>query len=766
MDKIKRVLTDPRIFLFIAPLILMSPVYITGRAFFWGTSATQFVPWWDFAWKSIISGQSPLWNPLVGMGAPLAANYQSALFYPPTWLYFIVYILGGTTWMAWAISLVVCGHLIWSGAGMAILLREFGTSKFGQALGGLAFSLSGYLVARAGFLSINAAAAWIPWLLMYLYQLAKKEKNAVRKLTGVIAMLFLAGHAQTAWIAIMLGAIWIAYLSVLKSNDNKLKNFGRSLAGYLGSGLLAAGISAIQLIPTAEYLLVSQRSGEYGIETAMTYSFWPWRFLTLLVPDLFGNPGTANYWGYGNYWEDAVYIGLFPSLLAFAYLIWSMVKVIRKEKGEKTKKSSSLGIFLGGIILASFLLALGDNTAIFPFLYRIIPGFDLFQAPTRYSIMAVLSLSLLAGLGADRLTKPSGRRLYFARLAVAGSFSIFAGAIIANQVFPEIKSSFLVSVGRAGLIALLVSAAYLVLPERDQPRRTQAWVLAVICLLSLDLISAGWNLNPGIDKEFYAAQETHEIDGRAWMPSDVEYELKFNTFFTFESFYPQAEWAELHHVHLPNVAMLQGIEMVNNFDPILPWYYQDWMDWINTEFPEQKIQELMNLNSIIKLSETELTEMVQLDLGKNPVRVTGCAGISSKEERNPDSVMTGGINPVENIIVVSEDPIPCVPGAKGRVDIVEERNGYLKLNVDSNQDGWVFWSQSWFPGWMYKRDGAKMGETYRVNYVFQGVPVSKGTQMVEFLYRPVSFYVGGILTAVSLALGGVMLLFQNRRKEG
>ena len=67
-------------------LILLSPVLFTGKALFWGTSAAQFISWWKWAFDTILSGHLPLWNPLVGMGAPLIANYQSALFYPPNWL--------------------------------------------------------------------------------------------------------------------------------------------------------------------------------------------------------------------------------------------------------------------------------------------------------------------------------------------------------------------------------------------------------------------------------------------------------------------------------------------------------------------------------------------------------------------------------------------------------------------------------------------------------------------------------------------------------
>ena len=95
-------------------------------------------------------------------------------------------------------------------------------------------------------------------------------------------------------------------------------------------GLIAVGISAIQLIPTAEYLISSQRSTAVDFELGLTYSFWPWRLLTLLAPNIFGNPGTANYWGYASYWEDAVYFGVLPLVLGLATLF----KIGRKGNAD------------------------------------------------------------------------------------------------------------------------------------------------------------------------------------------------------------------------------------------------------------------------------------------------------------------------------------------------------------------------------------------------------------------------------------------------
>src|SRR3972149_10789228 len=116
----------PWVLFFITPFILFSPLLFTGKALFWGTPSLQFVPWRAWAWEVLQQGHLPLWNPLLGMGAPLVANYQSALFYPPNWLLAVFD-------PAWGQGLLVLLHLLWAGLGMARLAPGVGPSPPGSA---------------------------------------------------------------------------------------------------------------------------------------------------------------------------------------------------------------------------------------------------------------------------------------------------------------------------------------------------------------------------------------------------------------------------------------------------------------------------------------------------------------------------------------------------------------------------------------------------------------------------------------------------------
>lgn len=749
----KKIIRDPRWVLIAAPLILLSPVYLTGKALFWGTPATQFIPWWEFGWNSIMSGQLPFWNPLVGMGAPLAANYQSAFFYPPTWIYFAVYLLGGVKWMAWSASLLVCSHLILSGIGTAFVLRELKVSEFGQAVGGLAFSLSGYLIARAGFLSINAAAAWLPWTLLYLYRLSAGKKGAGIKLVLVIAMLLLAGHAQTAWITILMGIVWGIFWALQNGDKGqRLKNLRKSITGYLLSGFAGLAISAVQLLPTLEYLLNSQRADEYGYQTAMTYSFWPWRFLTLILPDMFGNPAVNSYWGYGNFWEDAVYIGLLPFIIAFFFIL----KEIRKRIGARLIndeiRKSNLVMLLTAVILLSFVLALGDNTVIYPFLYRNVPGINLFQAPTRYSLMAVFSMSLLAGIGISKLEKPSGKKLYITRLVLAGSLSLTLGAILTWLFLEGIKPSFIISVGKVGMLGFASALLFLFMPEERGNEKARKWNFLAVCLISVDLIIAGWGLNPGVEATFYEVIPAETSLGRIWMPADLEYDLKFNKYLRFDTFKSDVNWNEMHKDYLPNLPMMQNVQMVNNFDPVVPNSYQSWMEEINRRGPDKKILEMMNVGSVVELTGENEIRLVPTGVANGEVKLAGCAQVINSEEISPELILDASRDLGADIIVTSDEAVPCAPASSGSIKILERKNGYLKIALDLDGDSWIFWSQTWYPGWKFRIDGKEEERIYPVNYLFQGAPAHKNANQIEFIYRPESIFCGGLISALGLII--------------
>src|SRR5512136_2247515 len=175
-----------------SPLILLWRIVFSGRVLFWGVPLLQFYPWQQLAVEMWRSGKVPLWNPFVGNGAPLAANLQSAVFYPLNALYLIL-----PAEQAMGFTAVL--HVILAGLAMYTWGRAFGLKPLSALIGALAFQLSQFFIARFGFLSITVT---LPWMAVWLWRaelLVQRRRLAdALWLALAVGLGLLAGHAQTA----------------------------------------------------------------------------------------------------------------------------------------------------------------------------------------------------------------------------------------------------------------------------------------------------------------------------------------------------------------------------------------------------------------------------------------------------------------------------------------------------------------------------------------------------------------------------------------
>ena len=113
-----------------------------------------------------------------------------------------------------------------------------------------------------------------------------------------------------------------------------------------------------------------------------------------------------------------------------------------------------------------------------------------------------------------------------------------------------------------------------------------------------------------------------------------------------------------------------------------------------------------------------------------------------------------------------EVPLPAalrdrvVSPASGEVVIRSYEPERVLLEVQSDGPGVVVLTDAHYPGWEVLVNGARR-ELLRVNYLFRGVEVGAGSQLVEFRFRPSSFWTGAVVSAVSLSLVA-LLLFVSR----
>jgi uncharacterized membrane protein YfhO len=87
--------------------------------------------------------------------------------------------------------------------------------------------------------------------------------------------------------------------------------------------------------------------------------------------------------------------------------------------------------------------------------------------------------------------------------------------------------------------------------------------------------------------------------------------------------------------------------------------------------------------------------------------------------------------------------------ATGRARITDYERERVAVKTNSAQPALLVLTDSWFPGWKAKVDGAR-APVERVDYVIRGVKVPAGTHEVEFTYEPASWRAGWILSLLAL----------------
>lgn len=712
-----------------------------GEVFFWGLPSLQFYPWRDYAVDMLRQGQLPLWNPLSGAGAPLLANYQSALLYPLNWPSFILPL-------GFAMSLTAVVHLFIAGWGMWLFMGRLGLPSLAQGVSAIAFGLTSYLVARLGTYPIVTAAAWMPWIMWST--LGILSSNGWRD-TGWLALFtglqFLSGHAQTTWYTLMLtGGFSLWWLTI-----HRLWEWQRVI--LLATGVfLGMGIAAIQLLPTAELLSSSQRSGGVDLAFAMNYSFAPLRALTFLSPNIFGNPGDGSLVTGGAFFEDAVYIGFFPFVSAMAALLgW----FLRRRNSSASEHWDSVPFWFGVVIVA-FVFALGRYSVIFPFLFRNVPTFDLFQAPVRWHILTVFALSVLAGIGIQGWGRDR-QTLKWTRRAIIGCIVAILVVVIAPRflLLPE-KSVRSVQVLTNGVIAAAVLGVVagilsLMQPALNHPRRA-LWLFAVFFVIALDLGWAAWGLNPTVPASFYdRVALAGDHDNRGYWPDQEEEKLEFKTFLLFGDYRVVIDrWQEFRASQLPNLNVLDRFALLDNFDPLLVGYYADYIQLIEKNLPAHTLLWAAGVARIYSADQgvSELDNLAE--------RAWFVPSVCWHPDENSLIESLSDINwqPLQQAHLIGQGECPDILSeapTPGEILTIQDTGNSLTMDVHSESGGMLVLADTHYPGWIANADGQQL-TIFRANLAFRAVQVPAGTQTVRFDYQPWWLIPGVLISSISLLI--------------
>lgn len=426
-----------------APVILLAATLLTYHkiAFGPGVPGGYDTQTYFFAYRLAVAnalraGAFPLWDSHIFLGAPLFANVQAAVLYPPN----VIYLFWSTP-QAIAASLLL--HVWWACWGMAILCRRtFGVSWVAAVVGGAMFGLGGFMSAQAGHVNQVDTAAWLPWLLLCLDLAWQRRSGAFAALAAlVLAVQFLAGHTQESYFILCVVLAW----GIWRTAQQRRSRSALVAIGISGVIALAGGgaLAGVQLLPTLELTGQSIRRSGLTIFEASSFSLRPDQLLIELLPGFARQPDSS---------EHVAYVGVIGLLLALIGVV-----AARRRPGLP---------LLAILVVLPLALAFGQYDPLWKLAFHVVPGFSSFRVPARWLYVTTFGLAALGSIGMDLLWHHRAtyqpRVIRAAALAVA-LFGLGGASLIAlGRLTPPVPvEPLLITAGFLAALVLTTTTAQL-----------------------------------------------------------------------------------------------------------------------------------------------------------------------------------------------------------------------------------------------------------------------------------------------------------------
>ena len=729
------------------------------------------------------TGEVPLWCPYNFGGMPFVHDLQSSAFYPPH----LPLLLLPEEHIGAALSWLIVLHVIVAGWCMFAYARWRGLGTAGALV-----AACGYMFAGKWLLHVLAGGhynmvplAWLPLVLLWLEQAICRGSLLRATWAGMaFALIVLGAYPYVTLYAGLFVALWAlgtvldegGYLGRREHSCLRLAAaLGRWAALGAWTAMVAVDLGAVQLLPGLE--AAGQASRSLGVAASEATLAEGLRSLIGLVgPPLTADPNWV--------WENRVGLGL----LWLGTAALAVVLCGRRAWFEAAVCLVLIGFALGG---AAALQAL--------------PGFRLFQLPSRALLLLAFPVALLVGRATQALFTPGGvptdvrLRSRRALLKVTGAVLVLLGvhAVVSRLRGEQLPFHFY----WLAVVPLVLAAWWLLgRPERSWPRWVWAWGLVLLA----DLWAVGWPLvavrseadiyalSPCVS---YLADHRHE-HGRVL---DIQ---------------PAGQSANATPLW-PGLPTVAGIEPVRGFNPIDVLRYKEYLQFLTDQdaplhpldrmftsavlgtFPikNQSLADLLGVRYLVQPADMPLDATVPDaaarkswqkvaedskartfnfiastpsgdDCGLRPLppyqvyenrnalpRAFVVPQAAPLPERAAALAALKGTHFRRTVLLEDFEPVGPAKSAAGqfRAAAIEE---YLPNRVivrtQTDAPGYLVLTDVWFPGWTCSVDGRET-RLYRADFLFRAVTVPAGSHEVVFTFTPASYRWGKCISLVGLA---------------
>lgn len=648
-------------------------------------------------WKS---GHLPLWNPFKRAGMPLLADTTAGAIYPGNLPFLLVASPPETAGAASGPSVfevmdqVATLHAVLAGLFLFVFLRTIGVGPAAAVLGAFVYACSGTMGwFAAWYIQIQNSVVWAPLILAAVHRVASGSGNSTRWVSigaAAVALQWLAGYPEVSFYS---GVVAVAYAASLLHRAHWTRPVVAVAAIYTAGILLAA----VQLLPALELQSLSRRPATLSLEMfqslpASVAMLWGWMLPS--PPAAFEFPPTAAY-----------HFGM-AAVLAAAVALAGL---------------SRRTVFFGLLLVIGTLLSLGAATPVNAWLWHL-PVFGAFRHPHKHMFEISLAMSVLAGIGADRLRQIASRDARWPLAVVAAAVVVTFVSLRHNQAVLVAANPAQVDTSGAtpAMVAHLEPGWRLLTMRQVFQKRDPSFLIGdyptwfrvpAVQGAGPFLWSALADATGTIEEEITTRPGLFDTNDRTLALLSCRYMLQTRS----------------------------GNRFLPRVDP--------------DAYP-----------SIAETEEARLIERAALPRYRF-VDAATCAGPEAIEA----SLHQGRPDPRDIALVscAAGDSGPEAPSNASSlaVSVVDERPGHVVLatTVPAGGSGFLVVSQSDFPGWRASADG-KAVPIRRVHGLVQGIEVPRGTSRVELSYRPLSFVVGAAISAATLLLLVAANLAASRRR--
>jgi hypothetical protein len=729
-----------------ANLFTLYPWQALGAAGPPNPALTDVTQWFHPAllWSAaeVRAGRLPLWMPHAYAGAPFLANPQTALFFPLTWLAWLLPA-------AAALTLITVLKLIGAGLATYWFLRS-----------GMRVGVTAALIGALGFEFSTTLAGWIGWAFgsvlmgvpLLLGTLERVRVPGTRRwiaaLAGAVALTILAGYPQGAFHALLAAAAWA--LARARGADRAF------LLRCAAGALLGAALAAVQVLPFLEY---ARLSAVYAYRTQWLAALGVpgTAAITLVMPYAFGS--AADAWGPWQFNIVSTYVGLVPILLAPLGALSGWRRPAGRFFTIYTLLVAAIHYGLPGALQLASLpgLSLGANLRLMPHLE--------------------LGLCVLGALGADAIARGEAPvrgwpvRITFVAVALGALAWVFAyhGAPGPRGLAWPLALQFALAL--AGLLA----AALLAL--RWLATGAAAWGTALVVVQTLSVAPPALAYLPHApSRALYP-----ETPALTWLRAHVGAD----------------------RVLLPgHVGVLYGLSEAHGYDGMTPRRIAELVGSVGTgtavvhgylQNPLEGVgSEALSPAAVLASPVVDLlgVRYVVLPPGATPLwpemtpaydgrdarvfvneRVLPRAFLALQARCVSDAVAVRLIRARaldlrhEALLADCASPPPAGPFASRRsVEIAVHEPGRVRIVTDADAPALLVLTDTWYPGWRAEVDGAP-APIWRADHAFRAVALPAGRHEVVMRFRPRSVAAGAAISGVALALIVVMLARDRRRAE-